>query len=179
MRPKEIDDLAETLLTERWGKIKTWMQTSSLNTAVRLPLHPDLGDINTPYPPEMPTTFPVSYSKPESNGDLQHCAIGFVHGGLDPNYKYLTPFPKMINELSDSLVAKSPNKALNLVQGPTNDLDKLTPDEVTLLRSHLSPLWYREWEKEKYPCSDIDKVLAKTGTRMMIVGHTATSDRVS
>ena len=36
------------------------------------------------------------------------------------------------------------------------------------------PLWYRGWalENEETVCKEVDRVLAKTGTRRMIMGHT-------
>lgn len=36
------------------------------------------------------------------------------------------------------------------------------------------PLWYRGWalESEEQVCVDVEKVLARTGTRRMIMGHT-------
>jgi hypothetical protein len=36
------------------------------------------------------------------------------------------------------------------------------------------PVWYRGWalDDEEKACADVEKVLAKTGTRRMIMGHT-------
>lgn len=36
------------------------------------------------------------------------------------------------------------------------------------------PLWYRGWaqEDEAKVCADVDGVLARTGTRRMVMGHT-------
>lgn len=36
------------------------------------------------------------------------------------------------------------------------------------------PLWYRGWatDSEEKACANVERVLAKTGTRRMIMGHT-------
>src|SRR5689334_19461893 len=48
-----------------------------------------------------------------------------------------------------------------------------TPAEVALYESN-GPLWYRGWAlgDDKQVCADVDKVLQKTGTKRMIMGHT-------
>lgn len=48
-----------------------------------------------------------------------------------------------------------------------------TPEEARLYGSD-GPLWYRGWalEDEKTVCESVDQVLAQTGTRRMIMGHT-------
>lgn len=48
-----------------------------------------------------------------------------------------------------------------------------TREEAELLDSN-GPLWYRGWalESEEKVCADVKKVLARTGTRRMIMGHT-------
>lgn len=49
-----------------------------------------------------------------------------------------------------------------------------TTEEEAELYSSNGPLWYRGWalEDEDKVCADVEKVLAKTGTRRMIMGHT-------
>jgi len=86
---------------------RSWAR--NYTTASRLPLHPSLGPPNTPYPPpselndnaEHDLDYPNNINQP-----LSHSALSFVHGGLSPTYKGLTPFPSRINELSHSLLAK-------------------------------------------------------------------------
>jgi hypothetical protein len=48
-----------------------------------------------------------------------------------------------------------------------------TQEEAELLDAN-GPLWYRGWalDSEEKVCADVKKVLAKTGTRRMIMGHT-------
>lgn len=48
-----------------------------------------------------------------------------------------------------------------------------TREEADLYGTN-GPLWYRGWalESEEKVCADVDQVLAKTGTRRMIMGHT-------
>ena len=48
-----------------------------------------------------------------------------------------------------------------------------TEAETELYESN-GPLWYRGWalESEEKVCADVDDVLARTGTRRMIMGHT-------
>jgi hypothetical protein len=98
------------LTTGRIGR--SW--ATNYTTASRLPLHAYLGPPNTPYPPK---SMKMHYEKDsdgeldpsyyyESNQPLSHSAISFVHGGLSPTYRELTPFPSRINKISDSLLAK-------------------------------------------------------------------------
>jgi hypothetical protein len=49
-----------------------------------------------------------------------------------------------------------------------------TTEEEEELYSTDGPLWYRGWalESDEKVCADVDEVLAKTGTRRMIMGHT-------
>jgi len=48
-----------------------------------------------------------------------------------------------------------------------------TEAEMELYDSN-GPLWYRGWalENEEKVCADVEDVLARTGTRRMIMGHT-------
>ena len=48
-----------------------------------------------------------------------------------------------------------------------------TREEAELYDSN-GPLWYRGWalESDEEVCAKVDEVLAKTGTRRMIMGHT-------
>jgi hypothetical protein len=66
--------------------------------------------------------------------------------------------------------------SLSLVIEPTlDDLMILgTTWEEAELYDGNGPLWYRGWalESEEQVCADVDQVLAKTGTRRMIMGHT-------
>jgi hypothetical protein len=91
---------------------RAWAQNYS--TAGRLPLHPSLGEPNTPYPPtSLHFAKDVDDDDDETQdhedyglGPLSHSAYSFVHGGLSPTYSNLAPFPSRINELSDSLLRK-------------------------------------------------------------------------
>jgi hypothetical protein len=95
------------------GRIgRSWAM--NYTTASRLPLHPSMGPPNTPYP------LHLHYHKDDGvvvhdyhhdeNDPLSHSALSFVHGGLSPTYKGLTPFPSRINELSYSFLAKLQNR---------------------------------------------------------------------
>jgi hypothetical protein len=48
-----------------------------------------------------------------------------------------------------------------------------TEEEIRLYATN-GPLWYRGWaeDTEDVACAKVDAVLAKTGTRRMIMGHT-------
>jgi len=107
---------------------------------------------------------------------MSHAALSFVHGGLSPTYPDLSPFPTRINELSHSLLGKlqhrkqPPPHPPNPYPGLPSDA---TPEEKRLYGSD-GPLWYRGWamEDEETVCKQVDWVLAQTGTRRMIMGHT-------
>lgn len=164
------------------GRIgRSWAM--NYTTASRIPLHPSMGPPNTPYPP---TSMQLHYQKDDDvvgddyyhheNDPLSHSALSFVHGGLSPTYSDLTPFPSRINELSDSFLAKLQNRPQPLPH-PPHPYPALpsstTQEEVELLDAN-GPLWYRGWalDSEEKVCADVKKVLAKTGTRRMIMGHT-------
>lgn len=109
--PTEIKTFGSVYARKRMistGRIgRSWAM--NYTTASRLPLHPFIGPPNTPYPP---SSKHVHYDKDDGyvhyndNEPLSHSALSFVHGGLSPTYRDLTPFPSRINELSDSLLAK-------------------------------------------------------------------------
>ncbi|GLB40376.1 putative calcineurin-like phosphoesterase [Lyophyllum shimeji] len=164
------------------GRIgRSW--ASNYTTASRLPLHPSLGPPNTPFPPQ---TKHLHYQKDDveldtpyyydDNEPLSHSALSFVHGGLSPTYEDLTPFPSRINELSDSLLRKLQHRQ-QPPPHPPNRYSGLPPSatqaEVELYNAN-GPLWYRGWamDPDDKVCADVDQVLAKTGTRRMIMGHT-------
>lgn len=88
---------------------RTWAK--NYTTTARLPLHPSIGPLNTPFPPahlhQREDAEPEYY---DEHKPLSHAAISFVHGGLSPTYSQLTPFPSRINELSESLLAKVQNR---------------------------------------------------------------------
>jgi len=142
-------------------------------TASRLPLHPSLGPPNTDYPP--PLRFAADDDTDEES-PLSHSALSFVHGGLSPTYPGLTPFPSYINTLSASLLAKLQRR----VQPPPHPphaypgMPAGTTHEENLMYESNGPLWYRGWalESDEKVCKNVEGVLAKTGTRRMIMGHT-------
>ncbi|KAJ7285135.1 Metallo-dependent phosphatase-like protein, partial [Mycena rebaudengoi] len=147
----------------------------------RLPLHPHLGPPNTPFPPE---NHPLYFQKDDDEDEdfydesqpLSHSALSFVHGGLSPTFSNLAPFPSKINELSSSFLRKlqerrqppphPPNPYPGLPAGTTRE-------EVEMYDAN-GPFWYRGWatDSDEKVCVDVEKVLAKTGTRRMIMGHT-------
>ncbi|TFK40433.1 Metallo-dependent phosphatase-like protein [Crucibulum laeve] len=164
------------------GRIgRSW--AGNYTTASRLPLHPSIGPPNTPYPPK---SMKLHYHKQsddlaihhyyDHDKPLSHSALSFVHGGLSPTYKGLTPFPTKINQLSESLLQKLQHR-VQPPPHPPNSYPGLpvgtTPEEAALYDAN-GPLWYRGWamDSEKKVCAQVDKVLAQTGTRRMIMGHT-------
>ncbi|KAF8181545.1 Metallo-dependent phosphatase-like protein [Pholiota molesta] len=68
--------------------------------------------------------------------------------------------------------------ALSFVHGGLSpsypDLSPFPTRINALAESANGPLWYRGWamEDEETVCAQVDEVLAKTGTRRMIMGHT-------
>ena len=52
-----------------------------------------------------------------------------------------------------------------------------TNEEIHLYDAN-GPLWYRGWatDPDEVACAKVDAVLAKTGTRRMIMGHTPDFD---
>ncbi|KAJ3531370.1 hypothetical protein NMY22_g8178 [Coprinellus aureogranulatus] len=194
--PSEIKTFGSVAARQRVlssGSIgRSW--AANYSTASRLPLHPSLGPPNTPYPSRftylhyeketdefgVDTEFDVwmfnNHRHPESKNPLSHAALSFVHGGLSPTYSNLSPFPTKINELSSSLMAKlqrreqppphPPNPYPGLPPSTTKEEDELYGSD--------GPLWYRGWaqDDEDTACKKADAVLAKTGTRRMIMGHT-------
>ncbi|KAF8150019.1 Metallo-dependent phosphatase-like protein [Crassisporium funariophilum] len=160
----------------------TW--AANYTTASRLPLHPSLGPPNTPYPP---ATLAAHFQKEDEDVSFEtfhqdkdqpmsHAALSFVHGGISPTYPDLSPFPTRINEISDSLLKKLQTRR-QPPPHPPNPYPGLpasaTKEEIMLYGAN-GPLWYRGWamEDEEAVCSQVDSVLAKTGTRRMIMGHT-------
>jgi hypothetical protein len=96
------------------GRIgRSWAM--NYTTASRLPLHPSMGPPNTPYPPmhlhhQNDDGVVDNDHYHDENDPLSHSALSFVHGGLSPTYRGLTPFPSYINELSDHFLAKLQNR---------------------------------------------------------------------
>ncbi|KAF7336732.1 Adenylate cyclase [Mycena venus] len=185
--PTEIETFGSVAARQKMlttGRIgRAWAQNYTATS--RLPLHPHLGPPNTPFPPE---NHPVHFQKDEdedvdedsryydTNEPLSHSALSFVHGGLSPTYSNLAPFPTKINALSSSFLHKlqnrrqppphPPNAYPGLPQGTTRE-------EIELYDAN-GPFWYRGWatDSEEKACVDVEKVLARTGTRRMIMGHT-------
>ncbi|KAG6908677.1 hypothetical protein DXG01_003691 [Tephrocybe rancida] len=164
------------------GRIgRTW--ATNYTTTSRLPLHPSLGPPNTPFPPESKH---LHYQKEDTELDtsyyydahlpLSHSALSFVHGGLSPTYQDLTPFPTRINELSDSLLEKLQTRTPPPPHPPAKypGLPQSSTQAEKALYDANGPLWYRGWalDSEEKVCADVEPVLAKTGTRRMIMGHT-------
>lgn len=145
---------------------RTWAHNYTVTT--RLPLHPHLGPPNTDYDPKTrPTSDP-----------LAQAALSFVHGGLAPDFPYLSPYPSSINNLGSSLLRKLQTR-VQPPPHPPNPYPGL-PQDATVAEQYLysgdGPLWYRGWalEDEAAACSKVDDVLQRTGTRRLIMGHTPT-----
>ncbi|KAF7321685.1 Adenylate cyclase [Mycena kentingensis (nom. inval.)] len=175
------------LSTGRIGR--AWAQNYTCTS--RLPLHPHLGAPNTPFPPE---NHPVHFQRDDDidahdfsrfydeSEPLSHSAISFVHGGLSPTYGNLSPFPTKINALSSSLLAKLQNRVQPPPHPPNSypGLPHGTTREETELYDSNGPFWYRGWatDTEDKVCADVEKVLAETGTRRMVMGHTPDFDGI-
>ncbi|KAG8832635.1 hypothetical protein FRC17_000947 [Serendipita sp. 399] len=142
---------------------KAWAQNYTVTN--RLPLHPKLGSPNIDY-------------DPAKKDPISHAALSFVHGGLSPDFPYLTPYPSSINSIGHSLLHKLQTRP-QPPPHPPNPYPGL-PASATNAEEHLydgeGPLWYRGWanEREKEACKKIDDVLDRTGTRRLIMGHTPT-----
>lgn len=163
---------------------RSW--ANNYTTTSRLPLHPHIGSPNTPFPST--NVKHLRFQKDEVNAEedhsiyyddaepLSHAAVSFVHGGLSPTYPDLTPFPTRINEIAEGFLRKlqyrvqppphPPNPYPGLPHGTT-------PEEIHMYDTN-GPVWYRGWalDDEEKVCAQIESVLARTGTRRMIMGHT-------
>ncbi|KAJ7928900.1 Metallo-dependent phosphatase-like protein [Mycena leptocephala] len=184
--PSEIDTFGSVAARQKMlttGRIgRAWAQNYTATS--RLPLHPHLGPPNTPFPPE---DHPVYFQKENDDEDedsryyhagepLSHSALSFVHGGLSPTYSNLAPFPTKINALSSSFLHKLQNRPQPAPHPPHQypGLPQGTTREEVELYDSNGPFWYRGWatDSEEQVCIDVEKVLARTGTRRMIMGHT-------
>ncbi|KAF9489422.1 Metallo-dependent phosphatase [Pleurotus eryngii] len=168
-----VSDRQKIISTGRIGR--SW--ANNYTTAARLPLHPSLGKPNTPYPSHH--VFEKDGGDDEEDivvEGLSHSALSFVHGGLSPTYKQLSPFPSAINDIAASLLRKLQHRA-QPPPHPPYPYPGLPPDSTRQeheLYDANGPLWYRGWamDSEEKVCGDVDAVLKKTGTRRMIMGHT-------
>ncbi|KDN38423.1 hypothetical protein RSAG8_09517, partial [Rhizoctonia solani AG-8 WAC10335] len=146
---------------------KSWRANYTITS--RLPLHPSLGPPNTDYNPKAPPN------------PLSHAALSFVHGGLSPTYSNLTPYPSAINALGKSLLRRLQDR-VQPPPHPPNPYPGL-PDSSTQAEHELygadGPLWYRGWatEPDSFVCPAVEGVLAKTGVRRLIMGHTPDFER--
>ncbi|KEP51008.1 serine-threonine protein phosphatase [Rhizoctonia solani 123E] len=146
---------------------KSWRANYTITS--RLPLHPSLGPPNTDYNPKTPPN------------PLSHAALSFVHGGLSPTYSNLTPYPSAINALGKSLLRRLQDR-VQPPPHPPNPYPGL-PDSSTQAEHELygadGPLWYRGWatEPDSFVCPAVEGVLAKTGVRRLIMGHTPDFER--
>ncbi|KAF8206264.1 Metallo-dependent phosphatase-like protein [Mycena galopus ATCC 62051] len=183
--PSEIDTFGSVAARQKMittGRIgRAWAQNYTATS--RLPLHPHLGPPNTPFPP---ANHPVYFQKDgdeledghyyDANEPLSHSALSFVHGGLSPTYSNLSPFPTKINALSNSFLHKLQGRAQPPPHPPASypGLPHGTTNEEIELYDANGPFWYRGWatDIEAKACIDVEKVLARTGTRRMIMGHT-------
>ncbi|KAK1231567.1 hypothetical protein PQX77_005301 [Marasmius sp. AFHP31] len=177
--PSEIETFGSTAARQKMlatGRIgRSW--AANYTVASRLPLHPSLGEPNTPYPPpHLFTKDEDEEQEEEESTPLSHSAISFVHGGLSPTYGQLTPFPTKINELGTTLLRKL-QRRVQPPPHPPNPYPGLPPSttaEEAALYDANGPLWYRGWalDTDEKVCHDVEEVLKKTGTRRMVMGHT-------
>ncbi|KAJ6619566.1 Metallo-dependent phosphatase-like protein [Mycena sp. CBHHK59/15] len=169
--PSEINTFGSVAARQKMlstGRIGRAWATNYTATS-RLPLHSHLGPPNTPFPPEDHALHFQKDDDEEENDigryydpshPLSHSALSFVHGGLSPTYSNLSP----------SKIARNrphpPSPYPGLPQGTTRE-------EAELYDAN-GPFWYRRWatDSEEKACIDVEKVLARTGTRRMIMGHT-------
>ncbi|KAG9121600.1 hypothetical protein FRC07_002387 [Ceratobasidium sp. 392] len=134
----------------------------------RLPLHPSLGPPNSDYDPHAPSD------------PLSHAALAFLHGGLSPTFSNLTPYPSAINALGKSLLRRLQDRP-QPPPYPPNPYPGL-PASATAAEHELygadGPVWYRGWatEPDSFVCPAVEGVLAKTGVRRMVMGHTPNFD---
>jgi hypothetical protein len=151
----------QKMLTSGWLG-QSWRANYTVTS--RLPLHPSLGPPNTDYDPRAPAN------------PLSHTALSFLHGGLSPTFSNLTPYPSAINALGRSLL----NRLQDRVQPPPHPPNPYPglPDGATEAEHELygadGPVWYRGWalEPDSFVCPAVEGVLAKTGVRRLIMGHT-------
>ena len=152
------------------GRIgRAW--ATNYTTASRLPLLSSFGAPNADY---LPSAVNVSSPFPSA---FSHAAYSFVHGGLAPGYPDLTPFPSAINHLSASLLRKLQTRFPQPRPHPPYPYPGLPEDATKAERTfygNIGPLWYRGWAQDDKAtvCREVGAVLAKTGTRRMIMGHT-------
>ncbi|KAJ6540088.1 Metallo-dependent phosphatase-like protein [Mycena sp. CBHHK59/15] len=189
--PSEINTFGSVAARQKMlstGRIGRAWATNYTATS-RLPLHSHLGPPNTPFPPEDHALHFQKDDDEEENDigryydpshPLSHSALSFVHGGLSPTYSNLSPFPTKINRLSTSFLAKlqncpQPPATARIHRAHIQDCHKVsTTREEAELYDANGPFWYRRWatDSEEKACIDVEKVLARTGTRRMIMGHT-------
>lgn len=171
-----VEARQKMLSTGRIGR--SW--AANYTTASRLPLHPALGAPNTPYPPKeykhLEDDEHLSLFNDHGSDPLSHAAISFVHGGLSPTYPELAPYPTRINAISTSLMRKLQRRKQPPPSPPHPypGLPSGTTREEHRLYDSNGPLWYRGWaqDDDTVVCAQVDYVLAKTGTRRMVMGHT-------
>ncbi|KAG8706322.1 hypothetical protein FRC09_002474 [Ceratobasidium sp. 395] len=164
--PSEIKTFGSTsrrqrILSSGWIG-RSWRANYTVTS--RLPLLPALGPPNTDYDPR------------RSSGPFSHAAYAFLHGGLAPTYSNLTPYPSAINTLGNRLLRRLQDRR-QPPPHPPNPYPGL-PHNATRAEIELygvdGPLWYRGWayDPDSVVCPAVKGVLAKTGVRRMIMGHT-------
>ncbi|KAG8744551.1 hypothetical protein FRC12_014775 [Ceratobasidium sp. 428] len=137
---------------------------ANYTVATRLPLLQYFGPPNTDYDPR------------RSSGPFSHAAYAFLHGGLAPTYSNLTPYPSAINKLGNRLLRRLQDRK-QPPPHPPNPRPRLprntTRAEIDLFGED-GPLWYRGWAGKpgSAVCPAAEGILAKTGVRRMIMGHT-------
>ena len=168
------------LQTGRIGR--AWAANYSVTS--RVPLYPPLGS-ESPFPGSSSQLVydpskglsSVDYDPSAAqNNPLSHAALSFVHGGLAPSYKHLSPYPSAINEIGASLLRRLQSRPMPPPHPPAPypGLPAYATDDERGLYADDGPLWYRGWafKKEEEVCAEVDEVLEKTGVRRLIMGHT-------
>ncbi|KAJ6623944.1 Metallo-dependent phosphatase-like protein [Mycena sp. CBHHK59/15] len=175
--PSEINTFGSVAARQKMlstGRIGRAWATNYTATS-RLPLHSHLGPPNTPFPPE---DHALHFQKDDDEDENDSGAI-MTRATRYPTPRSpfnLSPFPTKINALSTSFLAKLQNRLQPPPHPPSPypGLPQGTTREEAELYDANGPFWYRGWatDSEEKACVDVDKVLARTGTRRMIMGHT-------
>ena len=143
------------LQTGRIGR--AWAANYSVTS--RVPLYPPLGS-ESPFPGSSSQLVydpskglsSVDYDPSAAqNNPLSHAALSFVHGGLAPSYKHLSPYPSAINEIGASLLRRLQSRPMPPPHPPAPypGLPADATDDERGLYADDGPLWYRGWHSRR------------------------------
>ena len=131
------------LQTGRIGR--AWAANYSVTS--RVPLYPPLGS-ESPFPGSSSQLVydpskglsSVDYDPSAAqNNPLSHAALSFVHGGLAPSYKHLSPYPSAINEIGASLLRRLQSRPMPPPHPPARAGHGPTPCRQACETSHSPP----------------------------------------